>query len=298
MQRVVLRSHAADGEPLTVTFLPLAGMNMISYRKGACEIIDQTTLPLFESRRAGLGALIGPHFYHRPPQEIPPVADEALFPHIAALKAHGDTEWFSHGIGRYVPWRFESGPDTIDAALSGRDLYQGTPLAALEGFDFTMTYSAKLAGDGLKIELRVEADHPAVMGLHTYYALEHATGIVQGLVQPQYNDGGVFKPMPPSWLKGRRNQLSFDLAQEADYGFLPEEKGRSGPIRLSTETHGVRIEYASPSENSWQLYHPKGASFACIEPLTANNPRGLAPRSGALNIVIAIETKERADPLS
>src|SRR5687767_2858709 len=94
---ILLRQESQDGEPLEARFAPLRGMNLLSYKKGEIEAIDQSTRPLFEERSAGLGAFIGPHFHHR--TLIPPVPDESLFPHIAILKARGVQEPFSHGIG-------------------------------------------------------------------------------------------------------------------------------------------------------------------------------------------------------
>ena len=65
MKKIRLKNTSTQGHPLEATFLPEGGMNLCSYRLGEIEVIDQETLPLFEERRAGLGALIGPHFHQR-----------------------------------------------------------------------------------------------------------------------------------------------------------------------------------------------------------------------------------------
>src|SRR5262245_23646805 len=166
---VCIRSKAHDGEDLTALFLPSKGMNLISYKKGECEAIDQGTWDIFEERYAGLGALIGPHFHHRNPQVIPPVKNEELFPHIAKLK--DKSEPFSHGIGRYAPWKIESLNDSsIQASLTGDMIWNGVALKQLEGQNFKMGYGANLAPDGLHIDLYVTSDTESVVGLHTYYA--------------------------------------------------------------------------------------------------------------------------------
>ncbi|NRA90672.1 MAG: hypothetical protein HRU43_06060, partial [Simkaniaceae bacterium] len=90
--------------------------------------------PLFHERSAGLGALIGPHFHHR---KNPLVNfDSSLFPHIAAQKTKGVREPFSHGIARYVPWKFAKSTTQVKAHLHGSDLYQNTSLKVFEGQDF------------------------------------------------------------------------------------------------------------------------------------------------------------------
>ena len=63
MNPVILSNKTSKGEVLQATFLPEKGMNMISYKKGTLEVIDQSTKNLFDERFAGLGALIGPHFH-------------------------------------------------------------------------------------------------------------------------------------------------------------------------------------------------------------------------------------------
>jgi len=116
---------------------------MISFKKGGLEIIDQSTQDQFKERFAGLGALIAPHFHRRRPESIPPIKDENLFPHIARVKAHGTQDPFSHGIGRYAPWKAEFTPTKVTAVLTGKDTWNGVPLSALEGQNFKMNFTAE-----------------------------------------------------------------------------------------------------------------------------------------------------------
>ena len=62
MQYIVLKNSTENNIPLEATFAPLQGMNLLSFKKGDVEALDQTTKGLFIERYAGLGALIGPHF--------------------------------------------------------------------------------------------------------------------------------------------------------------------------------------------------------------------------------------------
>lgn len=220
----------------TVTFLPARGMNFISFKKRSIEIIDQTTHYLFEERNAGLGALIGPHFHHRP-----------------GLKK----EPFSHGIGRYVPWKVESSSEKeVHAVLNGSDIWNGISLKELEGQDFIMHYYATASLEGIDIHLSVQSETESVIGLHTYYALVNGEGIVKAQVAE--ND----------------HIVNFAVSDACDLNFHPYPDPLKGIIELETKGYSVRVEYTCDNEeNSFQLWHPAGVSFLCIEPLSAKDPR-------------------------
>jgi hypothetical protein len=243
---------------LVAQFLPEKGMNLVSYRKGSCEIIDQSTRPLFEERFAGLGALIGPHFHHR--KVIPPIKNEALFPHIARVKAKGVKEPFSHGIGRYAPWTvLTKTQESLNARLKGSDAWQGVLLKDLEGQDFVMDYEAQVTDQGLHITLSVQSERPSVVGLHTYYRL----------------DG-------KSVVKAGQNAYPLDRFYDDSHPF-------QSPIALQTETHQVKLTYNCEQDSSWQLWHPENASFACMEPLSAKNPKEPVTNASRIKIAIMIE---------
>ena len=85
MKKIKIKNISKSGKPLEATFIPDGGMNLVSYKLGNIEVIDQNTHSLYEERKAGLGALIGPHFHHR--QHIPEFKfDDSLFPHINLIK--------------------------------------------------------------------------------------------------------------------------------------------------------------------------------------------------------------------
>jgi len=256
------------------TYLPEGGMNLISYKLGEIEVIDQRTKPLYGERKGGLGALIGPHFHQR--EEISKGYDTSLFPHIAKGIKAGRKDPFSHGIGRYVPWKFVSSETQIKAKLCGDDLYKGVPLKIFEGQDFIMTYEARLLPTGLFIEYKVESEKPSVIGLHYYYVLS-GKGNIHGTVQKEYRENKEWKSLPKTWTKGEENHLDFSLPQEADYGFLPVKKTPNDHdyhLILDTETYSLHIDYiaASDQEISYQVFHPKDATYVCIEPLSAKDP--------------------------
>lgn len=274
MQTIVLSHPSSSGELFQAVFAPEQGMNMLSFKKGELELIDQSTRPLFDERYAGLGALIGPHFHRRRTQSVPFVKDESLFPHIARVKAKGVQDPFSHGIARYAPWKAEATPYSVKAILTGKDTWNGVPLAELEGQNFKMEFSAILKETGLFLQLSIVSDTDSLVGIHYYYALPERKGRVISHVQKEMRDGQGLKPIPENWNFNSDHKLIFDLNQDADFNFRPYPNRREATIYLETETYTLKTLYkCACAENSWQLYHPAGASFVCIEPLSSQDPR-------------------------
>ncbi len=264
------------------------GMNLVSFKVSGIDIIDSKTRPLFEERFAGLGSLIGPHFHHRPANKIPQVPSESLFPHIAKLKAKGVNEPFSHGIGRYAPWKTTTSSSTIMASLSSEDQWNGVPLSVLEGFSFDMVLTASLLPRGLSLDFSIESEEPSVIGLHYYYTLPFGEGRVKGVVENNYRDGDKQKPIPPSFLDSEGN-LSFDASQEVDFGFIPKKQNDTFEILYENAQFTLKISFfVDPGEASWQLYRPKEASYICIEPLSAKNPKHPVCKKSRLKINIEV----------
>lgn len=275
MQTIILETQALDGQLLQATFLPEIGMNMSSFKKGEVEMIDQSTRTLFEERCAGLGALIGPHFHRRRLQSIPFIKDESLFPHIARVKAKGIADPFSHGIARYAPWKVEATQHEVKAVLSGKDVWKGIPLSELEGQNFKMEFSALLNPNGLTLHLSIVSDTDSLVGIHYYYALPNGKGRIISRVQDTFrNQASELKPLPADWNFTPQKQLIYDLSKEADFTFRPYPNPLEGKILLETESYSLLTTYKCMcGENAWQLYHPANASFVCIEPISAQDPR-------------------------
>lgn len=290
LNKVVLQNRNHNGELLQAIFLPEHGMNLCSYQVGGVEVIEQSTWPLFEERGAGLGALIGPHFHHRKPEAITPIVDETIFPHIERVRLKGVKEPFSHGIARYVPWKFEANQTGITAELSGTDRYKGVLLSSLEGQQFHLKYHAELTADGLKINYSVESSSKSVIGLHYYYALNNPNAFLKSRVQPLFFDQDrQFKPLPQIWNVDSEKNLSFELSQGADFGFTPFPDPSSTEISVQMESYRLIIAYSCSKENSWQLYHPKETQYVCIEPLTAKDPFNPQLTSSSIQALIKIE---------
>jgi len=274
VKKITLTHQTSSGSQLKATFLPEHGMNLVSYQKDGVEVIAQSTWNLFEERHAGLGALIGPHFHRRLPELIQPVKHEERFPHIAKVKAKGIAEPFSHGIARYAPWQVESSEQTIQAHLFGKDLWQGVPLKELEGQDFQISFLISLKEEGLHFNLAIESELPSLMGLHYYYHLPKGPALVKSRVK---NQGPIHSSFPPSTVDVKMDQgqyLDFDLNQEVDSTFYPYPDPLQSEVILQTTEYELSTRYrCANEENCWQLYHPKEASFVCIEPMSSKDPR-------------------------
>jgi hypothetical protein len=267
-------------DDLEATFLPEKGMNMISFKKGSIEVIDQSTKALFEERFAGLGALIGPHFHHRNPAIIPPVKDESLFPHIARVKERGVAEPFSHGIARYAPWKATATSSKVSAFLTGKDQWHGVPLAELEGQNFTLQFTAEMLPSGLFLDLSVVSDTDSLVGIHYYYHLPKGTGTIHSQIQKQ-------NAIPID----AQHRMAYELNTDVDLNFHPFPNPLEGIIILDAIDYRLTTKYICPSqENSWQLYHPKDASFVCIEPISSQDPRHPNLTVSNLHIHLLIES--------
>ena len=253
MDIVTLKNFSEQGQEYSAVFAPGSGMNLMSLKCGEIEAIDQSTMGLFEQRKAGLGALIGPHFHRRTKDDK-----------------------FSHGLARYAPWKYEASETQITAKLLGEYELNGVAIRELQEFDFEMHFDAKLVHDGLLIDYRVKSEEPSVIGFHYYYRLD-GTSFVDAPVKNEYRDVETWKPIPDRWLNPENMRLHFPLHEDADWGFAPKQSPNEpfNRILLRTKSHLLHVDYCGnyDDETSWQLWHPTNASFACIEPLTALNPR-------------------------
>ena len=289
MEPIILTAIARNGEVIQAHFLPGAGMNMISFKKGNVEVIDPSTQPLFDERFSGLGPLIGPHFHRRRADILPKIENEALFPHIARIRAKGIKDPFSHGIARYAPWSVESTETSFKAVLTGKDTWNGVPLSVLEGQNFKFTFDGELNENGLFLELSIVSDTSSLVGIHYYYRLPNGQGRVVAQVQNHIRKESRLEPIPKEWNYNTEQKLFLPLDEEMDFTFRPFPDPLKGDILLETEEYSLRTRYSCKcEENSWQLYHPKGASFVCIEPISSQDPRNANLTVSSLKIHLEI----------
>jgi galactose mutarotase-like enzyme len=107
-------------------------------------------------------------------------------------------------------------------------------------------------------------------------------GFVKMKCQKQYGDKGILRDIPLNWLD-ENGELNFDLNEPSDYTFRPLSSDFKGEATLQTGSYEIRIDYQTLNdENAFQIYHPEGASFVCIEPVTAKNPREMKQRKNSL----------------
>lgn len=283
METLTLTCPLPDGTNYQAVFAPSCGMNLLSFKRGKVEVIDQATRGVFEERSSGLGPLIGPHFHRRPSKLVPKVPDESLFPHIAKCRAKGILDPFSHGVARYCPWKVEVNGNEIKGEISGKDLWNGVPLSLIEGQNFLMRIKVVLSQSGLSIDLSVVSDTDSVVGIHYYYRLPKGKRRIRSRVQNKCISEGVLKDTP--------TELDFEFDRAIDTTFFPAPNPLHGDILLETDEYLLRTHYSSLcEENSWQLYHPQNASFVCVEPISAKDPRHPNLSVSSLSIQLQIQT--------
>lgn len=289
METLTIVGQTPGHRPIEAVFSPDKGMNMVSLKIGGHQLIDQSTKPLFDERAAGLGALIGPHFHHRPPEAIVPLKDPSLFPHLAVLRERGITEPFSHGIARYVPWKVvHVTTSSITAELSGSMNYRGVLIKELQGFDFQMTFKAAISEKGISIDLQISGEKPSVVGLHYYYLLKDNQGIVSSQVASALRD----KALPAELIYNENTQrMTYNCDKPCDWGFIPYPHAKMGWVDFRTGGLKAVVRYVAPADSSWQMWRPEGASFVCIEPLSTRDPRH--PTARVNGLMACIEVEER-----
>jgi galactose mutarotase-like enzyme len=289
MKKIHLQHLSKDGKLLEAIFSPDHGMNLLSFKKDGLEYIAQDTKEEFLERYAGLGALIGPHFHHRKKEKIPRGNNVSIFPHIAKLDLSKGGDPLSHGIGRYSSWNVQETSTSVTAHLCGLDTKEGVTLASLEGFNFKMNFTGHLTNTGLDIKYHVQSEvEPSTIGLHYYLALPEKEGFVTIPCKKEYNDMGTSKTIPDSWLN-EKGFLHFNLQEASDFGFHPNTDDFSGEATLSTPSRKLHISYKADGEqNAFQIYHPKDATFVCIEPVSAKDPRAPSGTNHKLHIKIDI----------
>jgi galactose mutarotase-like enzyme len=288
MKTITLSTHTEDGTPLTAAFAPDIGMNLVSYRLGDIEVIAQSTKSDFEKSRNGLGPLIGPHFHERKSHLIPRLDHE--FSHEKFMRERNKEDIFSHGVSRYAAWKAETKEDSIHAEISGEDNLEGIPLSTIEGQNFKMQFNARLTPLGLKLNLSVISDADSLVGFHYYYALPNGKGRVRSPIQNVYIENGEKKSIPESWQLDAERWLTHPLENEIDYTFFSYPSPLEGTIILETDTYNLVTQtHCQSAENSWQLWHPKDASFVCIEPISSQDPRHPNLTVSSINATIRIQ---------
>lgn len=291
METLVLTHISESNVRTEATFLPEHGMNLISYKKGDVEIIDQSTKQGFDERSGGLGPLIGPHFHRRRKDLLPKLDKE--FPQSEYCKEHGIADLFSHGVARYVPWKFERTETGFKAKLSGKDTWHDLPLSQIEAQNFQMTMDAELNSQGLKIDLSVVSDTDSLVGIHYFYRLPNGKGVIKAGVKEKCIINSALVDVPESYGY-KEKTLNFPIDQPIDCTFHSSPDPDKGIIRLETEEYTLKTEYECISEeNSWQLYHPENASFVCIEPISAQDPRHPNLTVSSISINLKIELPAR-----
>lgn len=283
---ITLQSISLSGKPLKAIFHPSNGMDLVSYQLGEIEVIEQNVPPFQHS------TLIGPHFLNRKKELLEGLKkDSQLNDFMKKREEEGFSDPFQHGVSRYVAWKVESfNENKIKAALTGKELWHETPLAAIEGQQFKLFFQAELTPEGLHIKLSSIGESDTVIGIDYHYALPDSQGTVFSDIASKYYENGVLKEVPKNWFQENRNDFHFELKQAADYAFFPSKNPLKGSILLKTANYQLQTDYQSVNqENCWQLYKPRDASYVCIRPLSAQNPWRPNLTVSSIDILLSIK---------
>lgn len=266
MDQLVTIKYSSNGKQLEATFQPNHGLNLKSFKCDGKELIDQSDKHLN-------GLLIGPHFDNRKRELLQGLKkDPVIETFIKSREDEGLSDPFQNGICRYVPWKVESNDSTkLKAILTGKENWNETPLATIEGQQFKLYFEAEMTQEGLWVKLSSVGDSDTVIGIDYRYALSRGEGYIESLIKDHYYDNGILKKVEDI-LNGQTEHLSWDLKQPADFAFLPS-RATHGAIVLKTEEYELHTQYrCSNQENCWHLWKPVNASYVSIRPLSAQNP--------------------------
>ena len=278
-----------EDKGVKATFNPQRGLNLMSLIIEGHELIEQSTQKEFLESSRGLGPLIGPHFHHRVIDTIPYLDDGILDKLATKLQFRREAEPFSHGIARYVPWKVtRQQKNSFHAILDSHDTIEGITLGEIEGFDFVMEFEATVSNRELKIVYKAKSSsQPVVVGLHTYYALDHSMKTVDLVGAPFYYDKLNKKSVPPEWLGDRGLKIPVD--KPLDYTFSPRlDKEGFGEVEIRMGGSILLIQAKASPDLSFQLYRREDSPFICIEPIAAINPRIVTQKNASIEVRISL----------
>ncbi len=229
------------------------GMSLFSFSIDGCAILDSSRKEEFFKSRKGLGPIIFPHFnrFAFVPDESPALLE--TFDHINFLKELGVNHPFQHGIGRYLPWEYKVHSNRIIGTLSSSTNYRGFNVGELAGCRFNASLEYNVDNTGLNIHFVASADKPIHAGIHYYYDLVKRDAATIAVEYPYHGQ-------------------EFFLEKGIDLSVPAPCAER---ILLITPHYKLRTIFESghpgKSDNveAVIIFSPKGASFACIEPISS-----------------------------
>ncbi len=274
MEKILLTANTAQGNKLNAAFAPEKGCNLLSFTYGDIELIDQQTEREFEATGNGLGALVAPHFLNRHKGAYAMPAANGLKKHAELMAAAGFDDPFFMGIARYATWKvLQKSENSFTAELSGKELWQETPLAQLEGQAFKLALTAAILPAGLELQLSVVSDSDSLIGIDYRFHLPEGNSRVISAIQKTYLDKGEPQQLSEAWKSDEEGSSQIELNKGFDCAFYPQKDPLKGAICLQTSKYQLHVRYeCGNQENCWRLFRPEGASYVCISPLSAQNP--------------------------
>ena len=245
-ERVVLKSHSDNGHPLEAIFLPAQGMNLISFKKGDVEIIDQTP-PLIQG-------IVGPYYGQRIAQIIPHCKEEPYVQHAKKMELLGYHDPFAYGIARYASWRYSSTENSLSASLNDKDLWNGISLKTLVGQAFEMHISVNIHSKGLKFLFSIVSDSDSLVGMQYFFQLPEKKGKIQSKIQDTYLSSEGHSQVPLALTPNEKNFLEYAFEKPIQMAFFPFHDPLQGKIQLETRNYQLMSSYiCNCQENAWVL---------------------------------------------
>jgi galactose mutarotase-like enzyme len=249
------REVVLKNEELEIAVAPEMGFSVVGFRWRGLEILDPRSKADFLAVRKGLGPLILPHFNQF---ASAPQIDKKVFPHIPILESRGVSHPFQHGIGRYVPWKYDLHGDSIHGMIDGGMSYNGYTLSELNGFDFSARVAYTMTTDGIEVAFDVRGEHPVAAGIHFYYALSEKakTSVV----------------LPESSLAGAL-RLHFDEPLDRRFAMKEAQLKTEAVCTLETPKYSLMTCFPTggapvKSFDTLIVFCPADATFVCIEPIS------------------------------
>nr|NGX58479.1 hypothetical protein [Chlamydiota bacterium] len=202
-----------------------------------CEVMDSTQ-PFF----------IGPHF------SIP-----------------NDTHPF--GIARYAPWSAVVTDGKLSATITGKDEWNGSPLAEKEGQGFKIQATAELDGETLNMHHSIVSDTDSLVGGQFPLRLSQSPCTIEFDSKDHYYSSGKFMPLPSDWSRSDDGKTTIHLNQPLDMGIHPYLNPVKGFILLTTNDFRVEVGFSCQSqESSCYICHQLDSSFVLIGAVSSQNP--------------------------
>jgi aldose 1-epimerase len=265
---------ASDGEELTATFAPGAGMVCCSLRHRGEELLGQRRgLRAYAERGSTMGIpLLHPWANRLASWSYDACGQRVAIPDDSPLVSRDGAGLPIHGvIGSHLPWELVEEPGKGGDRLRARMRFQEASLLAVFPFAHELALEARLQGSTLRIETTLrptsEIAVPVSFGYHPYLTLPGARRAGWQVELPVTSRLVLDERMIPTGVSEHIQRPPFELAETSwDDAF----DGLKAPPLFAVSGGGRRIELEFLEGYPFaQVFAPAGEELICFEPMTA-----------------------------